>query len=213
VWNLLFIGSYGINTDVIHLLALFEHQCCEHCLDTNLICMFVLFRHECCVSIHIVYTQKLCTRLLCLNNAWHSCLNNTNPWNNKFCMDLEWTHEAYKFVTSRELKVTYALFAIGSSLEDVLLAKLHSPCREGPNEEEIQWVIGKFCNVMLSIPWDIFKSLLWFIWSQKCEQDLKEGHFHLSIVMFWTWQTTIKVGIVAWKELHKFKISIEKQGL
>jgi len=56
--NMLSIGSYGIDTNVIHLFVLFEHQCCVHCLDTNVICMFILFSHECCVSIRIVYTQK-----------------------------------------------------------------------------------------------------------------------------------------------------------
>ncbi len=73
---------------------------CKICLDTNVMCLFVLFRHNCWMSICVVYTQKLCTQLLCLNNAWHSCLNDTNPWNTKFCMNLEWTHEAYKFVTN-----------------------------------------------------------------------------------------------------------------
>jgi hypothetical protein len=57
-----------------------------------------LFRHGCCISIHVIYTQKSCTWLLCLNNAQHSCLNNMNLWNNKFRTNLEWTHEAYKFV-------------------------------------------------------------------------------------------------------------------
>ncbi len=64
----------------------------------NVICLFVLFRHKCCMSIHVVYTWKSCTWLLCLNNAWHSCLNDTNPWNNIFHTNLEQTHEAYKFV-------------------------------------------------------------------------------------------------------------------
>jgi hypothetical protein len=98
VWNLLFIGSYGINMDVIHLLTLYEHQCLAHCLNINVMCLFVLFRHRCCMSIHVVYTWKLCTQLPCLNNAWHSCLNNMNLWNNKSRTNLEWTHEAYKFV-------------------------------------------------------------------------------------------------------------------
>ncbi len=57
-----------------------------------------LFKHEYCVFIRILYTQKSCTWLLCLNNVWHLCVNNMNPWNNRFCMDLEQTHEAYKFV-------------------------------------------------------------------------------------------------------------------
>jgi hypothetical protein len=94
VWNLFFISLYGIDTDVIHLFILFEHQCCAHYLDTNFICLIVLFKQECCMSIHVVYTWKLCTWLLCLNNSQHLCLNNTNLWNNRFHTDLEWTHEA-----------------------------------------------------------------------------------------------------------------------
>jgi hypothetical protein len=98
VRNLLFIGSYGTDTDVIHLFILFKHQCHVHCLDTNVMCLFVLFKHECCVFICIVYTRKSCRWLSCLNNAWHSCLNNMNPWINRFRTDLEQTHETYKFV-------------------------------------------------------------------------------------------------------------------
>jgi hypothetical protein len=97
VWNLFFKGLCGLDIDVIHLFV-FEHWCCVHCLDTNVICMFVLFRHGCCMFIHVVYTQKSCTWLSCLNNAWHLCLNDTNPWNNRFYTNLERTHEAYKFV-------------------------------------------------------------------------------------------------------------------
>ncbi len=96
--NLLFIGSYGTDTNVINLLILFEHQCHVHCLDTNVICLFVLFKHGCYMSIHVVYTWKLCTWLPCLNNAWHSCLNNMNLWNNRFRMDLKQTHKTYKFM-------------------------------------------------------------------------------------------------------------------
>jgi hypothetical protein len=53
VQNLLFIGSYEINTNVIHLLVLFEHRC--H-VNMNIICLFVLFKHKCCMSIYVVYT-------------------------------------------------------------------------------------------------------------------------------------------------------------
>jgi hypothetical protein len=98
VRNLLFIGLYGKDMDVIQLYVLFEHQCRVHRLDTNVIWMFVLFGHECCVFICIVYTWKLCTSLSCLNNVRHSHVSNTNPWYNKFCTYLERTHEAYKFV-------------------------------------------------------------------------------------------------------------------
>jgi hypothetical protein len=93
-----FISLYGINTNVIHLLVLFEQWYRAHCLNTNVICLFVSFTHRCCMSICVVYTRKSYTRLSCLNNAQDSCLTNTNLWNNKFWMDSEQTHEAYKFV-------------------------------------------------------------------------------------------------------------------
>jgi hypothetical protein len=46
VRNLLFISSYGINIDVMHLFIMFEHQYHMHCLDMNVVCLFVLFTHE-----------------------------------------------------------------------------------------------------------------------------------------------------------------------
>jgi hypothetical protein len=52
--TLLFVGSYGINMNVIHLFVLFEHQYHAHCLDTNVICLFILLKHECCMSIFCV---------------------------------------------------------------------------------------------------------------------------------------------------------------
>jgi hypothetical protein len=97
-WNLFLTCSYGTNINVIHLLVLFEHWYCAHCLYTNVICLFVLFKHKYCIYIHVVYTWKSCIGLLCLYNEQHSCLNNTNIWNNKFHMDLKQTHETCKFV-------------------------------------------------------------------------------------------------------------------
>jgi hypothetical protein len=48
--------------------------------------------------IRIIYTWKLCTQLSCLNNVWYACLNNIVHEIIKIRMDLEQTHEAYKFV-------------------------------------------------------------------------------------------------------------------
>jgi hypothetical protein len=112
MWNLLFISLYEINTNVIYVLVLFEHQCCIHCLNTNIICMFILFILKCCVSIHIVYIQKSCTQLLCEKNAWHSCVNDTNPWNNKIRINLERTHETYKFVMILQIPFMLLLLAL-----------------------------------------------------------------------------------------------------
>jgi hypothetical protein len=124
MWNFLFIGSYGINTNVIHLLVLFKHWCHVHCLDMNVICMFVLFRHKCYVFIHIVYTWKLCTWLSYLNNASHSCVDDTNLWNNKFRMNLEWTYKAYKFVMNYDKFITMHILR----LWDMCSLKYHGWC-------------------------------------------------------------------------------------
>jgi hypothetical protein len=56
VQNLLFIGLYGINMNVTHLLVLFEHQRLVHCLNINIICLFILFKQKCYMFIHVVYT-------------------------------------------------------------------------------------------------------------------------------------------------------------
>jgi hypothetical protein len=97
VQNLFIIASYGINTNVIHLL--FEHQCYVHYLNTNVIWLWIiLFKHKCCMSICVVYVRKSCTQFLCLNNAQYLCLNNSNLWNNKFRTNLEWIHETCKFM-------------------------------------------------------------------------------------------------------------------
>ncbi len=98
IQNLFFIGWYWIDTDVVYLLVLFEHQCNVHYFDTNVIYLFILFRHKCYTSINVEYTQKLCTQLSCWNNVWHSCLSNTHPWNNIFHTNLKETHVAYIFV-------------------------------------------------------------------------------------------------------------------
>jgi len=84
VWNRHRCHSFTCIVWTLMLCTLFKHEC--HCL-------FILFKYEYCMFIPLVYKQKSCTQLLCLNNAWHLCSNNTNLWNNKFHMNLKWTHE------------------------------------------------------------------------------------------------------------------------
>jgi len=74
------MGSYGKDTDVIHLFVLFEHWCHMHYLDTNAMCLFILFKHRCCVFICVVHTRKSCTQLPFLNNAWYEPMKPINLW-------------------------------------------------------------------------------------------------------------------------------------
>jgi len=48
IWN---------NTDVIHLLVLFEHWYYAHCLDMNIICLFLSFKHR-FVCLFMLFTHK-----------------------------------------------------------------------------------------------------------------------------------------------------------
>jgi len=84
--------------DVIHLFVFFKHWCHAHYLNINVIHVYLYCLDMVVVSICVVYTQKSCTWFPFSNNAQHSHLNNMNLQNNKFHMDLKWTHEAYKFV-------------------------------------------------------------------------------------------------------------------
>jgi hypothetical protein len=98
VWNKHKCHSY--------MCIVWTSMLCAHHLNTNVICIFVLVKHR-CMSICVVYTWKLCTQLSCLNNAWHLCLNNTNLWNNKFCMDLKQTHKAYNVVMTWQSRLPH----------------------------------------------------------------------------------------------------------
>jgi hypothetical protein len=57
VWNLFFIGLYGLNIDVIHLFVLFKPWCHAHCLNMNVMCLFIWFRHI-CWCLFVLFTQK-----------------------------------------------------------------------------------------------------------------------------------------------------------
>jgi hypothetical protein len=54
-------------------------------------------------------------------------------------------------------------------------------------------------------PWEILRlSLIWFLWYQKCEFDLRRGDFHVGIALSRAWQTIVQAGMGAWQELTKF---------
>jgi len=66
-----------------------------YCLNIDVMCIVL---NKCHMPIHIVYMCMFYVNLCCLNNAQFSYLNNTNLGNNIFHTNMEWTHEAYKFV-------------------------------------------------------------------------------------------------------------------
>jgi hypothetical protein len=47
-------------------------------------------------------------------------------------------------------------------------------------------------------PWEILHlCLIWYLWCQKYEYDLRNGDFHIGVALFQAWQTTIQAAIGA----------------
>jgi hypothetical protein len=54
-------------------------------------------------------------------------------------------------------------------------------------------------------PWEILRmAIIWSLWCQKCEHDLREGQFHIGIALFQSWQLTVQSGMGAWRELIRY---------
>jgi hypothetical protein len=68
---------------------------------------FLFFAHGCWCLKHVwcmykcgwKYFNHTYMCIICVLDAWYLCAKNTNPWNNKFHANFEWTYETNKFVT------------------------------------------------------------------------------------------------------------------
>lgn len=59
--------------------------------------------------------------------------------------------------------------------------------------------------------WDILRSaILWNIWDQKCDKELNGNTLGLAKILFYSWQTTIHVGMAVWEDIHKHKRSRDR---
>ncbi len=62
---------------------------------------FMFFAHGCWCLKHVwcmykcgwKYFNHTYMCIICVLDAWHLCAKNTNPWNNKFDANFEWTYE------------------------------------------------------------------------------------------------------------------------
>jgi hypothetical protein len=63
--DLLFIGLYKVDMNVIHLFVLFEHKYCVHCLDTNFNA-YLYYLNTDVVCIFVLFTPKSCSHDFCV---------------------------------------------------------------------------------------------------------------------------------------------------
>lgn len=90
--------------------------------------------------------------------------------------------------------------------EEVLYGDLGTPNTPGRGVQDTDtlWDAGQPCSINVSTPWNIIRhALLWYIWCQHCEHDMRDGAFHIGIALFRAWQVTVQVGMGAWRELQK----------
>lgn len=92
--------------------------------------------------------------------------------------------------------------------ESVLYGHLGRPCPAGREQaaDDTIWKTAKPCVINQETPWLIIRSaLLWSLWCQHCEYDLRSGLFHVGVAIFRSWQITVQVGMGAWRELQRYK--------
>jgi hypothetical protein len=59
--NLVFIGSYGIDLNIVHIFVFFEHRCHSHCLTPNsvpicIVYTWMLYVYSCHLHMKVVHT-------------------------------------------------------------------------------------------------------------------------------------------------------------
>lgn len=92
-----------------------------------------------------------------------------------------------------------------SSWELALYGNLGHP-RIDDMAEDVLWESGTHCTISARTLWDTFRmALIWFMWCQYVQYDLKNGDFHIGVIMFRAWQLTTQIGMAAWRQLQKFK--------
>lgn len=59
---------------------------------------------------------------------------------------------------------------------------------------------------MTNTSWDLLRvCLLWNIWVQKCAQELNNEPFNMAKVLYYSWQTTIHIGMETWASIFRHK--------
>jgi hypothetical protein len=77
------------------------------------------------------------------------------------------------------------------------LGRPRLPERERSDSDTL-WDVGQSYTINPSTPWDIIRcALLWYIWCQHCEHDLRRGTFHIGIILYKSWQVIVQVGMAA----------------
>lgn len=72
------------------------------------------------------------------------------------------------------------------------------------NTKDILWESGTHCKISETTLWDTLRmATIWFLWCQYVQYDLKQGDFHIGVVLFRAWQTTTQIGMAAWRQLQK----------
>lgn len=84
------------------------------------------------------------------------------------------------------------------SWEEVLFGSLGAPVAAGGDTttDGEDWDTGTPCQVNSETPWNMLRyALIWSIWCQHCDFDLRTGTFHLGIALYRAWKITVQIGM------------------
>lgn len=74
------------------------------------------------------------------------------------------------------------------------------------------WDAGHKITMSDNTAWELLRAcLIWFIWVNKCNQELNSKSFSTGKVLFYAWKTTIQIGMEVWNELHRHKRREERK--
>lgn len=89
-----------------------------------------------------------------------------------------------------------------STWEQALYTDLGHP-RLTNTTNDILWESGAQCMISQRTLWDVLRMAT--MWCHYVQYDLKQGDFHVGVVLFTAWQTTTQVEMATWRQLQKFK--------
>ncbi|KAG0592850.1 hypothetical protein KC19_1G284800 [Ceratodon purpureus] len=86
----------------------------------------------------------------------------------------------------------------------ILYGEITSPPGASTIEEATKWDSSGLTVTTENTAWDILRAcLVWNIWVQKCAQELNGESFSVGKVLFYSWKTTIQIGMEVWAEIFR----------
>lgn len=97
-----------------------------------------------------------------------------------------------------------------STWQEILYGKSKPPGSSSIGSS-FAWDVANKIIVSDNTTWELLRAcLLWFIWVEKCNQELNGTTFSLGKALFYVWKTMVQIAMEVWSEQHRHKRSEER---